>query len=79
MEAGAFKVSADAQAHDQKMKLTEAAAKEKPKSEPEPKPEPKKAERDPIKDVATILEAVAKTNKPKKVVRDKDGKIMGIE
>jgi hypothetical protein len=81
MEAGAFKVSADAQAHDQKMKLTEAAAKEQ-KEKPEPKPEPKpekKVERDPIKDVATILEAVAKTNKPKKVVRDKDGKITGIE
>lgn len=80
MEAGVFKVQADAQAHDQKMKQSEAAAKEQKKPEPKKEPEPKKApERDPIKDVATILEAVAKTNKPKKVLRDKDGKITGIE
>jgi hypothetical protein len=73
MEAGVFKVNADAEAHEQKMKQSEVTAKE-PKKEPEPK-----KERDPIKDVATILEAVAKTNKPKKVIRDDDGKIMGIE
>ena len=62
------------------MKQGEAAAKEQKKPEPKKEPEAKKApERDPIKDVATILEAVAKTNKPKKVLRDKDGKITGIE
>lgn len=67
--------------HEYSMAQSKAASEGKAKEE-KPKPEPKvepKADRDPVKDVATILEALAKTSKPKKVVRDKDGKITGIE
>jgi len=65
-------------AHESKMKQGEAKAKAKSA----PKPQAPKAEKpagSPVDDAVKILEAVAKVQKPKKVIRDDKGQVTGIE
>jgi hypothetical protein len=72
-----FGLAANAQNHDAKMK--QAAAKP-PKAQPKPASEPKPTkEKNPAADVVAILETLGKANKPKKVVRDANDKIIGLE
>jgi hypothetical protein len=71
-----FGLAANAQSHDAKMKQAAAKPKAQPKAEREPKPA---KEKNPAADVVAILETLGKANKPKKVVRDANDKIIGLE
>lgn len=70
IQQGRLGMAATAQSHDAKM-----AQAAKPKEKPA---KPAK-EKNPVGDVVTILDALGKANKPKKVIRDAEGKITGIE
>jgi hypothetical protein len=85
LQKGHQDMTAAAESHKQQVEQTktagdiqEKAAKAKPEAKPEPKAEPKQ-DSNPVKDVVSVLEALGKSNKPKKVIRDDSGKITGIE
>lgn len=84
LQKGEQDMQAKAESHKQGIEQTKASGEAKEKavkakaSKPEPKSEPK-AEANPVKDVVAILETLGKSQKAKKVIRDKDGKITGIE
>ena len=82
LQKGEQDMQAKAESHKQGIEQTKASGEAKEKAAKADKPEPKsepKAEANPVKDVVAILETLGKSQKAKKVIRDKDGKITGIE
>jgi hypothetical protein len=77
LEKGHQAMTAKAESHKQGLEQTKVKGEARA-ARPEPKSEPRQ-EANPVKDVVAILETLGKSNKAKKVLRDKDGKIVGIE
>jgi hypothetical protein len=78
LEKGHQDMTAKAESHKQGLEQTKAKG-ETAKASAAPKAEPKEPKANPVEDVVKIIEAVGKSSKAKKIIRDKDGKITGIE
>jgi len=69
-------VDAEAKQKDHDLKQEDMAARRQSEAKPA---EPKEPKSNPVEDVTKIIEAMAKIQKPKKLVRDGKGVLVGIE